>query len=293
MSLLKRFTIKSPSKKSPKKSKQRTTSSVRNTRNTRSFWNSPINRNANISPPLRSPSSRYRRTTRTTKTPTRKSKQKQFNVIFDLDETLIFSMERIPSDMDIKKYVHIPIHYTYRGKYIKNNIFIRPFLFQLILVLKNIPNVNLHVWTSSEEEYAIAVVKGIETYLSFSLDLVSFISRKTIQEGYDTKYYYYNIFKNKIYSNSPYKNNFLVKDLKFLYNNSDFNGIFSEDNTVLIDDLIDNIKVNSSKNVIWINKWNKKSPLSDNSLEVISKWFMENQNVLPKLRTLSLPEFRL
>jgi len=272
----------SPTTNNSSKNSKKKLSPSRNSN--RALWKSPLGRKSTSSF-LKSPRSLI---------PLRNSKiQKNFNVIFDLDETLIFSLEN-PTEMNIKNYICIPIKYIYNNKYIKNNIFIRPHLFQLIVILKNIPNIKLHVWTSSELEYAIAVVNAIETYLGFRMNLEVFIARKTIQDKVgNIKYLYYNVFKNIIYPDSPNIDNFLVKNLNFLYKHEDFKNIFNNHNTILIDDLSDNIKINSSKNVIWINKWNKTSLLTDNSLEIISKWFKENQDKLWKLRTLTLPEFKV
>lgn len=218
-------------------------------------------------------------------------KQPNFYVIFDLDETIISSTDTYPKT-DISAFKHFKIGYRYQNNLVKNYVVVRPYFADLISTLKSIPNVKLCVWTSSEIEYAKSIVAGLEKTFSFNFDLKLFLARKNLVEHGNMVYYYYNMFSKKLYLDTPKKKFFPVKNLDFIFNNPDFKGEFTPYNTILIDDLKDNIAINSPKNVIWINSWTRSYHKNDKSLKVISEWFQKHRNDLSNLRKLELPKFR-
>lgn len=218
-------------------------------------------------------------------------KQSNFYVIFDLDETIISSTDTFPR-VNISGFKHFKIGYRYQNNLVKNYVVVRPYFAELISSLKSIPNVKLCVWTSSEIEYAKAIVAGLEKTFSFSFDLKLFLARKNLVEHGNMVYYYYNMFSKKLYLDTPKKKFFPIKNLDFIFNNPDFKGEFTPYNTILIDDLKDNVSINSPKNVIWINAWTRSYPKNDSSLKVIAEWFQKHRNNLGNLRKLELPKFR-
>jgi len=164
-----------------------------------------------------------------------------FNIVLDLDNTLISSLtkeeyENRKTNKNIK-FTEIcdGMYYTIARPHLEDFL---TFIFK---------HFQVSVWTAASKDYAIEILKKFITKGKKERKLKSFLYDNHCEDSIE-----------KVNPNTP-------KDLKYLYLSK--NKKFSQDNTIIVDDHKDVIK-NNKNNVIDSKYFdaNKKNPLQDTFL---------------------------
>jgi hypothetical protein len=149
---------------------------------------------------------------------------KKLLVVFDIDETLIHFVASKYTDLffDLPESIQEQFNYIRDGESI---VLLRPGIKELLNYYNENPNINVALWTYSEEEYAQNIGNLLVEYLGLPEDFFLF------------KYGYEQIQEASPDEDEP-------KNLEKVY--EDFPE-FNKFNTFLVDDAISNIKHNINK----------------------------------------------
>lgn len=189
------------------------------------------------------------------------SSNKQINIIFDLDATLI------SSDINCVNYgaedpdwttqsigphqrVVIPGSSIYCPQKADHNImYYRPYAPELLMYLKHQKNINISVWSAGEQKYVEGICKVLfgpdwKTYLKIV------ISRKDSTPKYTSIISHTGeVFDSDFEGRS-------IKDLEVLFRHKKWGKIFTPKNTLLIDDAYDHYVKNQGRNITHVPAWN-------------------------------------
>ena len=191
-------------------------------------------------------------------------KSKKYNIILDIDETLLNTLQFFDQfDMNyITKGPHHFDFFTIRNQ--KFLVFFRPGLRDYLNFV--FTNFNVGFWTTGTKDYAEKCLELILTPRQRkSINL--FIARdKKDQNFYDI------LNKQNIDLKSEYRN---VKYLEYLFKNKIYKGSFKKTNTLLVDDNPIHYGINKGRNIIYVNQFNALN-YCDKTLQKMMKWFSKH-----------------
>lgn len=190
-------------------------------------------------------------------------KSKKYNIILDIDETLINILYFDDYDMNyITKGPHQFDFFMLKDQ--KFLVFFRPGLKDYLNFV--FTHFNVGFWTTGTTDYAEKCLELILTPIQRkSINL--FIARdKKKRNFYDI------LNKQNIDLKSEYRN---VKCLEYLFKNNIYKSSFKKTNTLLVDDNPIHYGINKGKNIIYVNQFNALN-YCDKTLKKMLRWLSKN-----------------
>lgn len=181
------------------------------------------------------------------------------NIIFDLDATLIHSIEEY-SNISIKEPTKFVILNFKKYPYLT---LLRNHMYELLEYC--FENFNVGFWSAGEVGYVNKIIEKIisKKYIS-KINII--LARKSMTSKYC-------VYQNKL-TKKNYKINFyngqIVKSLDLLFESPDFKRKFNKKNTILIDDYSHNISINPLNSIHIPQFCNNKQ---DDILLELLEWF--------------------
>ena len=199
---------------------------------------------------------------------TKKKHLKKFNIIFDIDETLVQTL--ILSNLKTKKmiYSHNEGNIVVSNYPKKNGsvVFLRPGLYELLAYC--FYNFHVSFWTTGVKDYCQGIIDQILTEKQFNQTKV-ILSRYDENTVYDLK-------TKKKYKIDKFNDN-MTKPLDFLFTHQIYKNKFKKSNTILIDDNPLHIAVNHN-NGIFIFPWCRYDK-KDNKLITLLESLKKNRDI--------------
>jgi len=176
---------------------------------------------------------------------------KKPTIIFDIDQTLISSIETNSNDANITTpFENKMVSYIPHASTEPNNmiVHIRPGTRDILRCLfKNQHRFNIGFWSTGELEYVQAIVTMLlAEFNHFPITLL--LARRVLADG---TYKIIDAITNKLYDYT-FVRGVPAKNMQLLFRHPDYKNKFNKNATILIDDLIQNIIINKPHNVIKI-----------------------------------------
>lgn len=175
----------------------------------------------------------------------------KLNVIFDLDNTLIHSVDKnkIPSTTYINLFNYKDLEPYFR-------VYCRPYALEVLDVCFS--EYNVHVWSAGTKDYVDFIVKNI----LLNPNIPRLTNIKNIKRKFHT------ILSREDCNIKGYAG---TKNMNYLFENKKFGGKFNANNTVLIDDLVDTYNINSCCviNILGFNVFKEIEKLKDKNVSEI------------------------
>ena len=193
---------------------------------------------------------------------------KKFNIILDIDETLIQTLQLSYNKTKKKIHSHNDGNITIINYPKKNGsiTYLRPGLFEFLDYCYN--NFFVSFWTTGTNNYCKAVLDSILTEKQLKQTRMIFSRFKDNQV--------IDLINNKKYKIDKI-NDKICKPLDFLYNNENYKKKFNKNNTIIVDDNPIHIAINQ-RNSIFIYPWCRYDK-SDNKLPKLIEILKKNKNI--------------